>query len=258
MRNLYLSQFICTMVKNPNFKIFIKIILVPDAIVPDLVKESHISFLDLDTYELAYQLSVRDYQLFRNVLPTDYIIDTFRRKGNEPSKIDNMNRLEDLVNEETFWVQHEVCQETNVSRRAKCLKHFISISLHLKNLKNYNSMFAIISGLDSGPVRRLAQTWKLVPSKMVNQFRELETLMDPSRNMSKYRCMKAENEMPPLVPFVPVIKKDLTFLHLGNDTKVDGLINFEKMRMIAREIRTVRQYCEPTNFINSYRYGLID
>jgi len=41
-------------------------------------------------------------------------------------------------------------------------------------------------------------------------------------------------------------------LHLGNDTKVDGLINFEKMRMIAREIRTVRQYCEPTNFINSY------
>ena len=141
------------MVKNPNFKIFIKTILVPDAIVPDLVKESHISFLDLDTYELAYQLSVRDYQLFRNVLPTDYIIDTFRRKGNEPSKIDNMNRLEDLVNEETFWVQHEVCQETNVSRRAKCLKHFISISLHLKNLKNYNSMFAIISGLDSGPVR---------------------------------------------------------------------------------------------------------
>ena len=65
--------------------------------------------------------------------------------------------------------------------------------------------------------------------------------------------MKAENEMPPLIPFVPVIKKDLTFLHLGNDTKVDGLINFEKMRMIAREIRTVRQYCEPTNFINSYR-----
>ena len=88
---------------------------------------------------------------------------------------------------------------------------------------------------------------------MSGQFKELNSLMDPSRNMSKYRCMKADNEMPPLIPFVPVIKKDLTFLHLGNDTKVENLINFEKMRMIAREIRTVRQYCEPTVFINSYR-----
>ena len=65
-------------------------------------------------------------------------------------------------------------------------------------------------------------------------------------------CLKQDNEMPPLIPFVPVIKKDLTFLHLGNDTKVDGLINFEKMRMIAREIRTVRQYCEPIAWSSSY------
>ena len=132
-------------------------------------------------------------------------------------------------------------------------KHFISIAVHLKNLKNYNSMFAVLSGLGAAPVHRLQQTWKLLPSKVTNQFKELESLMDPSRNMSKYRCLKQENEMPPLVPFVPVIKKDLTFLHLGNDTKVEELINFEKMRMIAREIRLVRQYCEPTVFINSYR-----
>ena len=93
-------------------------------------------------------------------------------------------------------------------------------------------MFAVLSGLGAAPVHRLQQTWKLLPSKVTNQFKELESLMDPSRNMSKYRCLKQENEMPPLVPFVPVIKKDLTFLHLGNDTKVEELINFEKMRMI--------------------------
>lgn len=36
------------------------------------------------------------------------------------------------------------------------------------------------------------------------------------------------------------MKKDLTFIHLGNDTKVDGLINFEKFRMIAKEMRNVQ------------------
>ena len=104
------------------FELYLWCFLVPDAVVPELVKESHISFLDLDPYELAYQLSVRDYSVFRNVLPTDYIIDTFKRKTNEKSEIENMNKLEDLVNEEMFWVMHEVCQETNVSRRSKCMK----------------------------------------------------------------------------------------------------------------------------------------
>lgn len=31
------------------------------------------------------------------------------------------------------------------------------------------------------------------------------------------------------------------FLHIGNDTKVDNLINFEKMRMFAKEVRTINQ-----------------
>ncbi|KAM5150354.1 protein lin-28 homolog A-like [Callospermophilus lateralis] len=33
-----------------------------------------------------------------------------------------------------------------------------------------------------------------------------------------------------------VIKKDLTFLHEGNNSNLDGLVNFEKLRMIAKEI----------------------
>ena len=39
------------------------------------------------------------------------------------------------------------------------------------------------------------------------------------------------------IPFFPVVKKDLTFIHLGNDSKVENLVNFEKLRMIAKEVR---------------------
>ncbi len=42
---------------------------------------------------------------------------------------------------------------------------------------------------------------------------------------------------PPLIPIYPMVSKDLTFIHLGNETKVEGLINFEKLRMIAKEVR---------------------
>ncbi len=43
--------------------------------------------------------------------------------------------------------------------------------------------------------------------------------------------------IPLQIPFFPVVKKDLTFIHLGNDSKVESLVNFEKLRMIAKEIR---------------------
>jgi hypothetical protein len=45
------------------------------------------------------------------------------------------------------------------------------------------------------------------------------------------------------IPYFPVVKKDLTFIHLGNDTRVDGLINFEKLRMIAKEVRSLSHMC---------------
>jgi hypothetical protein len=45
------------------------------------------------------------------------------------------------------------------------------------------------------------------------------------------------------IPFYPVVKKDLTFIHLGNDSQVEGLINFEKLRMIAKEVRSLSNMC---------------
>ncbi len=71
-------------------------------------------------------------------------------------------------------------------------------------------------------------------------FQDLQLLLDPSRNMSKYRQHLINvSEFPPVVPLFPVIKKDLTFIHEGNPTWRDGMVNFEKLRMIAKEIRTV-------------------
>ncbi|KAJ8947207.1 hypothetical protein NQ314_008663 [Rhamnusium bicolor] len=46
-----------------------------------------------------------------------------------------------------------------------------------------------------------------------------------------------------LIPFYPVVKKDLTFIHLGNDSQVEGLVNFEKLRMIAKEVRSLSNMC---------------
>ncbi|VDM72206.1 unnamed protein product [Strongylus vulgaris] len=79
---------------------------------------------------------------------------------------------------------------------------------------------------------------------------DVQQLVDPSRNMSKYRQHLAEVAQEPpvsvilirftiVVPIYPVIKKDLTFSHEGNPTYCEKLVNFEKLRLIAKSVRAV-------------------
>uniref|UniRef100_A0A4W5NG62 Rap guanine nucleotide exchange factor 2 n=1 Tax=Hucho hucho TaxID=62062 RepID=A0A4W5NG62_9TELE len=212
--------------------------LCSDEDAQDLLREGQISLLQLSTVEVATQLSMRAFELFCAIEPTEYIDDLFKLKSKTGSFC--LKRFEEVINQETFWVASEVIREPNQLKRMKTVKHFIKIALHCRECKNFNSMFAIISGLNLAPVSRLRGTWEKLPSKYEKLFGDLQDLFDPSRNMAKYRnVLNNQNLQPPIIPLFPVIKKDLTFLHEGNDSKVDGLVNFEKLRMIAKEIRHV-------------------
>ncbi|MEE6461108.1 hypothetical protein FKM82_001199 [Ascaphus truei] len=212
--------------------------LCSDEDAQDLLRESQISLLQLSTIEVATQLSMRNFELFRNIEPTEYIDDLYKFKSKTGCA--NLKNFEEVINQETFWVASEILRETNQLKRMKIIKHSIKIALHCRECKNFNSMFAIISGLNLAAVSRLRATWEKLPSKYEKLFQDLQDLFDPSRNMAKYRnVLNSQNLQPPIIPLFPVIKKDLTFLHEGNDSKVEGLINFEKLRMIAKEIRHV-------------------
>ncbi|XP_038648250.1 rap guanine nucleotide exchange factor 2 isoform X9 [Scyliorhinus canicula] len=212
--------------------------LCSDEDAQELLRESHITLLQLSMIEVATQLSMRNFELFRNIEPTEYIDDLFKLKAK--TECTNLKKFENIINQETFWVATEILKESNQLKRMKIIKHFIKMALHCRECKNFNSMFAIISGLYLAPVARLRNTWEKLPNKYEKLFQDLQDLLDPSRNMAKYRnVLNNENLQPPIIPLFPVIKKDLTFLHEGNDSKVEGLVNFEKLRMIAKEIRHV-------------------
>ncbi|XP_053156733.1 rap guanine nucleotide exchange factor 6 isoform X7 [Hemicordylus capensis] len=212
--------------------------LCSDEDAQELLRESQISLLQLSTIEVATQLSMRDFELFRNIEPTEYIDDLYKLESKTGNA--HLKQFEDVINQETFWVATEILSESNQLKRMKIIKHFIKIALHCRECKNFNSMFAVISGLNLAPVARLRGTWEKLPSKYEKHLRDLQDLFDPSRNMAKYRnILSSQSMQPPIIPLFPVVKKDITFLHEGNDSKVDGLVNFEKLRMIAKEIRQV-------------------
>ena len=104
-------------------------------------------------------------------------------------------------------------------------------------------MSSIVSGLEDVHVTRLRSTWARVPGKYRRILEEMVSLLDPARNFSRYRNL-IQNSSAPLIPYYPIVSKDVTFIHLGNKTRVDGdLVNFEKLRMLAKEIRNLNNMC---------------
>lgn len=116
--------------------------LCSDEDAQELLRESQISLLQLSTVEVATQLSMRNFELFRNIEPTEYIDDLFKLKSK--TSCANLKKFEEVINQETFWVASEILRETNQLKRMKIIKHFIKIALHCRECKNFNSMFAII------------------------------------------------------------------------------------------------------------------
>ncbi|CAH1246964.1 RAPGEF6 [Branchiostoma lanceolatum] len=216
--------------------------LVPDETALELLRDSQVTFLQLKSAEVATQVTLRDFQVYASIDVTEYVEDLFKLDSKRGTV--NLETFSELVNQEMFWVITEICSQDNLWKRMKTIKQFIKIARYCKESKNFNSMFAIISGLGHGSVARLKSTWDKLPSKYEKMFQDLEDLINPSRNMSKYRnLLNSEAAHPPVIPLFPIIKKDLTFIHLGNDSKVDGLINFEKLRMVAKEVRHIQRMC---------------
>lgn len=98
----------------------------PDELAPELVRESAVHFLQLNAVEVAIQLTLQDFSIFRQIEPTEYIDDLFRLKSRYGTPM--LEQFEKLVNKEMFWVVSEVCSEQNPVRRMKIIKQFIKVA----------------------------------------------------------------------------------------------------------------------------------
>lgn len=168
--------------------------------VEELISNSNIAFLQLDPLELSAQLTLRDYCIFKSIESSEYI-DYFFKKESKYGYA-HLTQFADLSNEEMFWVVNEILHESNLVKRAKIIKLFIQIAHICKECKNFNSLLAILSGLDHLTVIRLKETWEKVPAKYKKILDELRNLLDTTRNMLKYRqLLKSEYIQPPIVSF---------------------------------------------------------
>ncbi|XP_071655998.1 rap guanine nucleotide exchange factor 3 isoform X2 [Patagioenas fasciata] len=197
--------------------------------------------LDLiSSKDLASHLTDYDWNLFKSIHQVEmihYIVGP--QKFHEVTTA-NLERVMRRFNELQYWVATELCLCPEVGRRAQLLRKFIKLAAHLKEQKNLNSFFAVMFGVSNTAVSRLARTWERLPHKIRKLHSALERMLDPSWNHRVYRLAVAKLS-PPIIPFMPLLLKDMTFIHEGNRTMAENLINFEKMHMMAKTLRVLQR-----------------
>ncbi|CAJ0569222.1 unnamed protein product, partial [Mesorhabditis spiculigera] len=120
--------------------------LVPDDLASDVIKEAQAHILSLNAQVLAAQLTLQDFSVFASIEPTEYVDSLFKLESRYGWP--RLDEFETVFNREMWWVATEVCRERSTQRRAKLVKKFIKVARHCRDLRNFNSMFAIVSGLD--------------------------------------------------------------------------------------------------------------
>ncbi|GAB1299781.1 Rap guanine nucleotide exchange factor 3 [Apodemus speciosus] len=186
--------------------------------------------------DLAGQLTDHDWNLFNRIHQVELIHYVLGPQHLRDVTTANLERFMRRFNELQYWVATELCLCAVPGPRAQLLRKFIKLAAHLKEQKNLNSFFAVMFGLSNSAISRLAHTWERLPHKVRKLYSALERLLDPSWNHRVYRLALTKLS-PPVIPFMPLLLKDMTFIHEGNHTLVENLINFEKMRMMARAVR---------------------
>eukprot|EP00062_Callorhinchus_milii_P017136 gi/632969189/ref/XP_007900953.1/ PREDICTED: rap guanine nucleotide exchange factor 1 isoform X7 [Callorhinchus milii] len=174
---------------------------------------------DFHSHEIAEQLTLLDAELFYKIEIPEVLL--WAKEQNE-EKSPNLTQFTEHFNNMSYWVRSIIIQQEKAQDRERLLLKFIKIMKHLRKLNNFNSYLAILSALDSAPIRRLE--WQKQTSEGLAEYC---MLIDSSSSFRAYRAALAEVE-PPCIPYLGLILQDLTFVHLGNPDFIDGKINFSK------------------------------
>ena len=149
--------------------------------------------LDFKSQDLAEQMTIIDSHLFAKVEVAEALV--WAREQRE-EVIPNLTKFTEHFNNMSYWVRTRILQTEEQKERERICMKFIKIMRSLKKLANFNSIFAILSALDSAPIRRL--DW---PRAITEGMKEFSALIDSSSSFRAYRQVLADT-LPPCIPYM--------------------------------------------------------
>nr|XP_055032875.1 ral guanine nucleotide dissociation stimulator-like 1 [Misgurnus anguillicaudatus] len=238
-------------------------------------------FMDFSIMDVAEQFTRMDAELFIKVIPFQCLGCVWsQRDKNENlsptiwATIGQFNAITNRV------ITSLLCPLSNLVpppsptsatlQRAKVIEKWVRVAQGCRDLKNFSSLKAILSALQSNPIYRLKKTWAAVSRETMSVFENLcETFPDENCVLTGREIFEDDGSQPDLetstktskrchltrqtslaggtVPYLGTYLTALTMLDTALPDIVEGdLINFEKRRReyeILKQIRQLQASC---------------
>ncbi|XP_053359944.1 ral guanine nucleotide dissociation stimulator-like 1 isoform X1 [Clarias gariepinus] len=241
-------------------------------------------FLSFSADLVAEQLTYMDALLFKKVVPHHCLGSVWSQRDKKENKqaaptvratITQFNAVAGCVQSTVLHPRH-----LRPHLRARIIQRWIDVAQECRIRKNFSSLKAIVSALQSNPIYRLKRAWACVHKDSMQMFEELSDIFSDhnnyltsrellmregtskfanlencakehqKRSQKRLQLQKETGAMQGTIPYLGTFLTDLTMLDTALPDLVEGsLINFEKRR---REFEVIAQIKLLQSACNSY------
>ncbi|XP_057213204.1 ral guanine nucleotide dissociation stimulator-like 1 isoform X2 [Triplophysa rosa] len=241
-------------------------------------------FLSFEVDLVAEQLTYMDALLFKKMVPHHCLGSVWSQRDKKDGKhcAPTIRATITQFNAVTACVVSTILRQRQIRPhlRARIIQRWIDIAQECRIRKNFSSLRAIVSALQSNPIYRLKRTWACVSKDSMQMFEELSDIFSDhnnyltsrellmregtskfasldscakdhqKRSQKRLQLQKEMGAMQGTIPYLGTFLTDLTMLDTALPDQVEGgLINFEKRR---REFEVIAQIKLLQSACNSY------
>uniref|UniRef100_A0A8C9BR44 Ral guanine nucleotide dissociation stimulator n=1 Tax=Phocoena sinus TaxID=42100 RepID=A0A8C9BR44_PHOSS len=235
---------------------------------------------------VAEQFTLMDAELFKKVVPYHCLgsIWSQRDKRGKEHLAPTVRATVAQFNSVANCVITTCLGDRSVTARARArvLEHWIEVARECRVLKNFSSLYAILSALQSNSIHRLKKTWEEVSRDSLRIFQKLSEIFSDENNYSLSRELLIKEgtskfatlEMNPkraqrrpkevgviqgTVPYLGTFLTDLVMLDTAMKDYLYGrLINFEKRRKefeVIAQIKLLQSACNNYSIAAEEHFG---
>ncbi|XP_075692602.1 ral guanine nucleotide dissociation stimulator-like 2 [Rhinoderma darwinii] len=223
--------------------------------------------LDILTFQAGYvaeQLTCLEASLFLKVVPYQCLGSVWSRRDRGGEHCDRCHSVRETVrhfNRLSGAVTSSCVQDPQLKpqQRARVLEKWVRVAEECWNLRNFSSVYAILSALQSTSVHRLKRVWAETSREIQRSYQEMSEVFSEKDNYARMRELlfqspdtsdvtsKKQSPRPRdpratgVIPYLGVFLTDLVMLDAAiRDQLENGYLNFEKRRKEFESLSPIR------------------
>jgi len=215
--------------------------------------DSGLKLIDVSPSDLAYQLSLFEQTLFQRIPLQDFFGMKWHK---EPKKAKNLTFFLKRSNEMVLWVATTIIDSPD---KKQMIEHWIHVMEELNLIQNFSSLSQIFDALMLPIFQSLFDDQNFLSDEATIKLSHISNLLNPADRWIAYRrVMDEASPTNPCLAFIPSLLSDLKVYDSHPTYTSEGLINFEKMSLLATVYESVQDFSSRTYSVKEENRSIQD